>query len=991
MTDVAGTVDLDWRVEAFEAAWAGGPPDLARFLPAGSDPAYFAVLTELVRVDLEFRHARGAAAGLGRYRAAFPDLFAQPGRVRDLAFEEYRLRADAGECPDAAEYARRYDIDTAGWPPPPAPTATAVVAVDLAAAENFPEPGGTILDLRLVAELGRGSFGRVYLAEQAGLAGRRVAVKLSTRFGAAEPETMARLQHTHIVPVYSTATAGPFQVVVMPFLGAATLADVLAALRDRNGSQDGWPASGKDLAETLANCRSRTHPLPAPAPGAAAAPVAATTLDRLTLPDAVLWLGARLADALGHAHARGVLHRDVKPANVLLTDDGLPMLLDFNLADDAARAGRGQSGGTPAYMAPEQFAAQRGGPPADARADLFALGLVLFELLTGRHPYPRLAQQTATDSPRLRDLNPAVSPSTEAIVRRCIHPDPARRYPTADALAGDLERQLKHEPLLHVREPSVRERVTKWRRRHPKLASSGSVAAAAAVALTLVTTVAIGLARRADRLDREQQAAAEWAAFPALAAAAIDDLGFNSGDPKRRAAGVAHAEALLARYGAPDAADWGAAAPAADLPAAARGELRRELADVLFLRSRAEPDAALALAFNDRAAAANALAAPGEPASLAVAWDRGRVLELLGRGGEADRARSAAPGTAPGAADFYWEGLGQHQRGAFRAAAGSFEEATRLAPAYFWAWLALGQTYRDSGRLADAEGCFNACVALRPGLPMGFSNRGQTRLRRGHFAGAEADFTAVIALEPGRVDTLVDRALARHGLGRTADALADLTAALDGGAPETLVYFLRANVREAAGDGAGAAADRAAGLTLTPDDAASWVARGLYRARHRDTAGALADFDAALAVNPRSFAALQNKAFALAEAKRDAESIAVLGRTVLLFPDSLLARAGRAVLLARRGDRAAAHADAEHCLKLAPPPETLYQLAGVYALTSKAVAADARTAFRLLADALRQGNGFDDVDADPDLDALRSLPEFRSVVEAARAVRPPQK
>jgi len=72
MTETAGAVDLDSRVGAFEAAWAGGPPDLARFLPPDADPAYFAVLTELVRVDLELRHARGAAAGLDRYRAAFP-------------------------------------------------------------------------------------------------------------------------------------------------------------------------------------------------------------------------------------------------------------------------------------------------------------------------------------------------------------------------------------------------------------------------------------------------------------------------------------------------------------------------------------------------------------------------------------------------------------------------------------------------------------------------------------------------------------------------------------------------------------------------------------------------------------------------------------------------------------------------------------------------------------------------------------------------------
>ena len=985
MTDTAGAVDLDSRVEAFEAAWAGGPPDLGRFLPPPADRGYFAVLTELVRVDLEFRHARGTAAGLDRYRAAFPALFADTDRVRALAFEEYRLRAEAGDRPRADDYARRYGIDAGDWPPPP--EGTAVVAVAPTAAGNFPEPGGTVLDLRLVGDLGRGSFGRVYLAEQTGLAGRRVAVKLSTRFGAAEPETMARLQHTHIVPVYSTATVGPFQVVVMPFLGASTLADVLAALRGRTE----WPASGKELAETLANCRSRTHPLAAPAPDPVPVPVAAATLARFTLPEAVLWVGAKLADALAHAHARGVLHRDVKPANVLLTDDGLPMLLDFNLADDAGRAGPRESGGTPAYMAPEQFPALRGGPPTDARADLFSLGVVLFELLTGRHPYPKLAQQTATDSPRLRDLNPAVSPSTEAILRRCIHPDPARRYPTAESLADDLDRQLKFQPLLHTREPSARERLTKWRRRHPKLASSGSVAAAAAVALALVGGLAVARHRQADRLERQRQATTALAEFRPAVAETIDDLAFHSTDPRRRAAGVARADALFDRYGRPDATDWAAHAPAADLPPADRQTLRTELADLLSLRSRAEPDPTLALALNGRASIAFALASPGEPASLAVAWDRAKLLAALGRTAEAEGLRNSAPSTVASARDFYLEGLTHQKNGACRDAAQSFEEATRIDPTNSWAWLALGLAYRELGREADAEGCFHACVALRPELPMGFFNRGLVRLRRGKFAAAEDDFTAALELRPDWTPALADRALARIKLGRHADAIADLTAALAGGAPETRIDFLRAEAKAAAGDAAGAAADRATGLARTPADEESWVTRGLYRAERKDTAGALADFDAALAVNPRSFPALQNKAFVLSAAGRDAEAIVALGEAVRLFPDGLLARSGRAVLLARRGDRAAAHADAEHCLKLAPPADTIYQLAGAYAQTSTTHPEDARTAFRLLADALRQGAGFADLDDDPDLAPLRSMPEFRAVVGAARAVRVAQK
>src|SRR5262249_28754708 len=144
------------------------------------------------------------------------------------------------------------------------------------------------------------------------------------------------------------------------------------------------------------------------------------TLARYSYPEAVLWIGARLADALAHAHDRGILHRDIKPANVLLTDDGQPMLLDFNLAADAARAGP-RVGGTPAYMAPEQLRQVCGeAAGVDARSDLFSLGVVLFEMLTGRHPFPlpnesnrdsaaELLKLRTTPPPDLHSLNAAVS------------------------------------------------------------------------------------------------------------------------------------------------------------------------------------------------------------------------------------------------------------------------------------------------------------------------------------------------------------------------------------------------------------------------------------------------------------------------------------------------------------------------------------------------------------------------------------------------------
>ncbi|MGL4555072.1 MAG: serine/threonine-protein kinase, partial [Gemmataceae bacterium] len=369
-------------------------------------------------------------------------------------------------------------------PPLPAPDFT-----------PLPEVGGEFLGFRLIAELGRGSFGRVFLGRQPDLSDRLVALKVSTEV-LTESRKLARLQHTNIVPVYSVHRAGPLQAVCMPYYGSATLADVLSNI----GQRQTLPASGGGLISTLEECRTRTRAeiVRAPSGEPPARPEESSTglrrLSELTHVEAILWIAACLADGLAHAHSHGIVHRDLKPANVLLTDDGTPMLLDFNLAGDSLRPG-GRVGGTLAYMAPEHLAAFVGmrlydrPPVVDHRSDLFGLGVILFELLTGRHPFPRKHEgfepavvSMITDRlarpPRLRPHNRALTPAVEAIVRHCLHPDPTRRYQSAEHLRDDLLNQLEHQPLRHAGDPSAVERARKWARRHPRLASWTTAAVA---------------------------------------------------------------------------------------------------------------------------------------------------------------------------------------------------------------------------------------------------------------------------------------------------------------------------------------------------------------------------------------------------------------------------------------------------------------------------------------------------------------------------------
>src|SRR3954451_19647637 len=237
----------------------------------------------------------------------------------------------------------------------------------------LPEVGGEFLGFRLIGELGRGAFGRVYLARQGDLASRPVALKVSTTLFA-ESQTLAQLQHTNIVPIYSIHRIGPYLAVCMPYFGSTTLSDVCDELEN----QGSLPVSGRGLVSTLHGRTSCTRRLEdstsspgeeatqldreteedatgvAPGPGPGASDGILRYLEGLTYVQAVLWVASRLASGLAHAHERGIVHRDLKPANILLTDEGQPMLLDFNLsADLKARPGPTKVGGTLYYMAPE--------------------------------------------------------------------------------------------------------------------------------------------------------------------------------------------------------------------------------------------------------------------------------------------------------------------------------------------------------------------------------------------------------------------------------------------------------------------------------------------------------------------------------------------------------------------------------------------------------------------------------------------------------------
>ena len=225
------------------------------------------------------------------------------------------------------------------------------------------------------AELGRGASGRTYLASEPTLADRSVVLKVISD-DQEEHLSLARLQHTNIIPLFSEHSFPErgLRALCMPYLGGTSLARILDALAPIPPAD----RRGRDIIHVL----DKVHaggPDPTPVDGPYR-----RSIEQVAYVDAVCWIGTRLADALQEAHAHGLVHMDVKPSNVLIAADGLPLLLDFHLACRPIAAGErfpDRIGGTPGWMAPEHRAALEavaGGQPVpqpvDHRADIYALG-----------------------------------------------------------------------------------------------------------------------------------------------------------------------------------------------------------------------------------------------------------------------------------------------------------------------------------------------------------------------------------------------------------------------------------------------------------------------------------------------------------------------------------------------------------------------------------------------------------------------------------------
>ena len=500
-----GQIDESLR-RAFESAWeAGASTRIEDHLPASSQSEYLATLEELIHIDLEFawKQAGSAEDSTDAYRPlveSYLDRFPainQPSIVQRLLQQELYVRRGHGERPAIEEYCSRF-------PELLSDRRQAEELLQDAGAVGLPSAATPLQErYRLVAKHGRGGFGEVWRAADAVL-GREVAIKRLSpalasqedhrRRFSAEARTAARLEHPGVVPVYDLIdpdSERPYY--AMRFLSGVTMAEAIRSFHK---------------AEDRVSLRS---------------------VAGLRLLSAFL----TVAKTIQFAHARGVIHRDLKPQNIMLGEYGETVVLDWGLAKNLAVTGADVRGaaanhakstspvagigtetvagailGTPAYMSPEQAGGLT--DEVDERSDVYGLGAILYEVLTGKAPHGSAHNSRALVT-HPRSFARGVPRPLEAICLHALSPDPGARYQKVARLAGDIELYLAREPVSVLRE-SWFARSARYARRHRTLAVALAVVGMSAVlALAMVLAVVVKSNRNLNSAQAQTTAALDKA------------------------------------------------------------------------------------------------------------------------------------------------------------------------------------------------------------------------------------------------------------------------------------------------------------------------------------------------------------------------------------------------------------------------------------------------------------------------------------------------
>ncbi len=739
-------------------------------------------------------------------------------------------------------------------------------------------------------ELGKGGMGVVYRAWDPDTS-RSVALKCMQR--ADDPTEVARfereartslsLDHPNVVRVYEVGVHEGLPYLVMELVSGKALSDLLSPHRKKE--------------------------------------------ERPPLEKVLEWI-RDAALALGHAHGKEIVHRDVKPQNVMVDDEGRVRVMDFGLARELRRGltvtTTGNVIGTPQYMAPEQASGDRGA--LSPRTDVWALGVMLYEAAARAAPFDGetaaeiLHRITHEDAVPVRKRNPRVAAELETVIMKCREPDPLDRYSTGTKLAEDLSRHLDGIPVT-ARPPSLLRKLRRKmaRRKGTWIAAAAGLAATLGVAAILVPS--LGSARREAAEATAGRAAAEhsmqlWARISnfiteaevnaragevALARAKLEE-GIRACRSFLATRELAHARYFLGRL---LRAQGKRAEARAELEAAIRldpklGEARHERGLLLVEEYRSR----LSIAFQTAVALRGSSAKP--PAIVDLEREDPELAALRQKARQDLSVEVGQSSYFRPADGLFGKAQLAETEGAKRAAAELYRKVFAADPSYVRALSALAYLEIEAGALDEAVAHAGEAIRKHQGLGPAYLARCDARLIKAR----------ALPLDP---DAAAWRKAARD----------DAEKAIAMGEETDLAYYTRANSRWMDGDPEGAIRDFGEALRLNPRASGVYANRGAIRAMSGDHDGAVRDFDEALRVNPLNAPAHTNRGISLMKKGDLPGARAAHDQALKLDPDLAVAWINRADVRSKQGDLEGSEADSLKAAELDPENAIVHHNRGV--------------------------------------------------------------